>query len=300
LLSLAFMPTQAQVVPPGITASETEQLAENLYAFRWGPYRSIFLVTDAGVIATDPISTEGAKHYRAAIAEVTDQPVKYVVYSHAHWDHASGGKIFKDEGAEFVAQERCVSNMAESPNPDIVPPDITFEDAYSVELGKHSLDLYYFGPSHGTCLIVMIPRPYPMLYAVDIVTPHPGGRYMPWDPQVADFHFYNAVQYLTAMEQLARREQLETLIGAHLVPRPKGKGIFTGLASTGPISGIRERREFWEEIMAAVKTEMDAGTPSFMVSGRLDLTPFENIDGYRKRQAKQLIDRIAAYYAIGK
>jgi glyoxylase-like metal-dependent hydrolase (beta-lactamase superfamily II) len=136
LLSMVCGSAAAQMLPPGITQSETEQLAENLYAFRWGPYRSIFLVTDEGVIATDPISTEGAKHYRAAIATITDQPVKFVVYSHAHWDHAAGGGIFKDEGAQFVAQERCITNMAESPNPAIVPPDITFKDNYSVTLGN--------------------------------------------------------------------------------------------------------------------------------------------------------------------
>jgi len=301
LLFLVLQSASAQFVPPGIAPTELEQLADNLYTFRYGPYRSLFMVTDEGVIATDPVSPEAAVEYRAAIASITDQPVKYVVYSHAHWDHARGGQIFKDEGATFVAQERCVSNLHESPSPDIVPPDITFTDNYSVELGGTSLDLFYFGPSHGTCLIVMIPRPYKMIYTVDLVTPRPaGGGYLPWDPQVADFHFYNAVEYLQSVERLAEQEQLDTIIGAHLVPLPQGKGQFAPAPTTGPIIQIRERREFWEGLMDAVKTEMDSGTQSFMVSSRLDLSPWENIRGYNKRKFKQLVDRIAAYYAIGK
>ena len=92
-------------------------------------------------LTPSPISPEAAAKYREAIAAVTDQPVKYVVYSHAHWDHARGGQIFKDEGATFVAQERCVDNIAESPNPDIVPPDETFTDSYTVSLGDKALDL---------------------------------------------------------------------------------------------------------------------------------------------------------------
>lgn len=292
---------RAQFVPPGIPGTELEELAENLYTFRYGPYRSLFMVTEDGVIATDPISPEAAAEYREAIRSVTDQPVKFVVYSHAHWDHARGGQIFKDEGARFVAQERCVDNLRESPNADIIPPDITFADTYSVELGNQSLDLYYYGPSHGTCLIVMIPRPHKMIYTVDLVTPRPaGGGYLPWDPQVADFQFFNAVEYLRSVEELVAEEDIDTIIGAHLVPLPGGKGQFVAAPTTGPVVQITERRIFWEELMAAVKAEMDSGTESFMVSSRLDTTPWEGIRGYNKRKFKQLIDRIAAYYAIGK
>ena len=301
LLTVAAFPASGQFIPPGIPSTETVRIADGLYSFRWGAYRSLFMVTPEGVIATDPISPQAAGVYREAIASVTDQPVRYVVYSHSHWDHARGGQIFKDEGAKFVAQERCVSNMQESPDPDIVMPDVSFADSYSVELGGQSLDLYYFGPSHGTCLIVMIPRPHKMIYTVDLVTPRPaGGGYLPWDPQVADFHFHNAVEYLRKVEALAAEEELTTVIGAHLVPLPQGAGQFAAAAPTGPIATIRERREFWEGVMAAVKAEMDSGTESFMVSSRLDLSPWQNIRGFNKRKFKQLIDRIAAYYAIGR
>ena len=298
---LIWQTANAQFVPPGIAPTELEQLADDLYTFRYGPYRSLFMVTTEGVIATDPISPEAAVEYRAAIASVTDLPVKFVVYSHAHWDHARGGQIFKDEGATFVAQERCVQNFAESPNADIVPPDVTFTESHSVELGGTTLDLYYFGPSHGTCLIVMVPRPHKMIYTVDLVTPRPaGGGYLPWDPQVADFQFYNAVENLRAVEELAEREKLETIIGAHLVPLPQGKGQFGPAPTTGPIAQISERRQFWEALMSAVKTEMDSGTESFMVSSRMDLSPWADTRGFNKRKFKQLVDRVAAYYAIGK
>ena len=301
LLTVSANGAHAQFVPPGISTSETEKLADGLYTFRYGAYRSLFMVTNAGVIATDPISPEAAKEYRAAIKAITDLPVKYLVYSHAHWDHARGGQIFKDEGAQFIAQERCVPNMQASPNPDVILPDITFSNTYRVELGDAALDLYYFGPSHDTCLIVMIPRPHKMIYTVDIVTPRPaGGGYLPWDPQVADFHFYNAVEMLRAVEKLVADEEIEQVIGAHLVPLPQGKGKFSAAPATGPVVQIAERRQFWEQLMAAVKAEMDSGTESFMVANRLDPTPWEQLPGYNRNKFKQLVDRIAAYYAIGK
>ncbi|UCG73634.1 MAG: MBL fold metallo-hydrolase [Chromatiales bacterium] len=300
LLCLIAGSATAQLIPPGIPFSETEQLADGLYTFRYGPYRSLFMVTPKGVIVTDPQSPEAAAEYRKAISAVTELPVKFVVYSHAHWDHARGGQIFKDEGARFVAHKRCVQVWRESPNADVVPPDITFKNTYKVKLGGQSLDLHYFGPSHGTCLVVMIPRPHRMIYTVDLVTPRPaGGGYLPWDPQVADFHFYNAVESLKAIEGLAEREGLEQVIGAHLVPLP-GKGGFKAAPSMGPIIQIRERREFWEGLMQAVNAEMDNGTPSFLVSGRLDLSPWADIRGFQKRKFKILVDRVAAYYAIGR
>jgi len=300
LIMLASTPVQAQFVPPGISPTSLEQITDNVYAFRWGAYRSMFVVSSTGVIATDPLSVEAAAAYREAIRSVTDLPVTHVVYSHTHWDHAPGGQIFKDEGAEIVAQQGCLKNLEMSPHPDIVPPDVTFEQTYTVKSGDKQLDLYYFGPSHDTCLIVMVEPDSRLMYTVDILTPRPHGNYMPWDPQVADFHFYNAVDYLKQMETLAADENIEVVLGAHLVPTPKGKGQFGETPPTGPASSITDRREFWERVMGAVKAEMDSGTESFMVPNRVDLSQFEDIPGYRKNKMKELLARIAAYYAIGR
>ena len=69
---------------PGIELIETEDLGDGLYAFRYGPYRNIFLVTSQGVIATDPLDVKAVGPLREAIAQATDKPVKYVAYSHSH------------------------------------------------------------------------------------------------------------------------------------------------------------------------------------------------------------------------
>jgi len=290
-----------QFVPPGIEPTTTEQITDSVYAFRWGPYRSMFIVGDDGVIVTDPLSAEAAVAYRAAIREVTELPVKVVVYSHSHWDHAPGAQIFKDEGAVIVSQQVCVDNFIMSPHPDLVMPDETFDETYRVSVKGQDLDLYYFGPSHDTCLIVMVSPQNKLMYTVDILTPRPHGNYMPWDPQVADFHFYNAVEYLRQMEALAAEEDIQIVLGAHLVPVPSGeKGKFMAAGSTGPASSITDRREFWELVMGAVKAEMDKGTQSFLIPGRIDLKQFEDIPGYRKNNMKELLARIAAYYAIGR
>jgi glyoxylase-like metal-dependent hydrolase (beta-lactamase superfamily II) len=49
-----------------------------------------------------------AKPYIDAIQAVTKAPIKYVIYSHSHFDHIAGGKPFKELGAVFVAHRNRI------------------------------------------------------------------------------------------------------------------------------------------------------------------------------------------------
>ena len=63
---------------------------DNVYVFRYGNRQSMFIVTPAGVIATDPIAygfPETVPTYLKEIRKVTDRPIKYLIYSHHHFDH---------------------------------------------------------------------------------------------------------------------------------------------------------------------------------------------------------------------
>src|SRR5256885_6412774 len=82
---------------------------DNVYIFRYGGHQSMFIVTPAGVIATDPISERrpAAKAYIDEIHKITNAPIRYVIYSHSHFDHIAGGQPFKDLGAVFVAHRNA-------------------------------------------------------------------------------------------------------------------------------------------------------------------------------------------------
>ena len=83
---------------------------DNVYVFRYGNHQSMFVVTSAGVIATDPIGygrPQAVVTYVDEIKKVTSQPIKYLIYSHHHFDHIAGGKPFKDAGATVVAHKRA-------------------------------------------------------------------------------------------------------------------------------------------------------------------------------------------------
>ena len=82
-------PAPAAAAPP----TATTKVADNVYIFRYVNHQAMFIVTPAGVIATDPISLRRpAKPYIDAIQAVTKAPIKYVIYSHSHFDHTAGGQ----------------------------------------------------------------------------------------------------------------------------------------------------------------------------------------------------------------
>lgn len=88
----------AQTASPPLFATTKVEGTDNVYIFRYQGHQSMFVVTTAGVIATDPIGLrrpQAVTTYIDEIKKVTDQPVKYVIYSHAHYDHIAGGQPFK-------------------------------------------------------------------------------------------------------------------------------------------------------------------------------------------------------------
>jgi glyoxylase-like metal-dependent hydrolase (beta-lactamase superfamily II) len=111
------------------------KIGDGLYLFRWWVYRNIFIVTDDGVIVTDPMNPKAAKLLQSETRKITDKPVRYVLYSHNHHDHISGGTVFEEEGAQFVAHKNVLKQLADHPSPVIPEPEITFEESYTVELG---------------------------------------------------------------------------------------------------------------------------------------------------------------------
>jgi len=100
----------AQGAPPGSPGQEIIHLKGDLYRFRHIRHYGMFLHTPEGIILVDPTNSEVAAWLKAELARRFKVPVKYVIYSHAHNDHASGGEAFADTAA-FVAHENMAKNL---------------------------------------------------------------------------------------------------------------------------------------------------------------------------------------------
>jgi glyoxylase-like metal-dependent hydrolase (beta-lactamase superfamily II) len=162
LLALAVSGADAQTPVREIT-----KITGEIYRFRNDFHYSIFAVTPAGIIATDPINPDAAAWLKGELARRFNQPVKYLIYSHDHADHISGGQVFADS-AVVIAHENAKANILGEKRPTKVP-DITFTDRMTLELGGTAVELSYVGKNHSDSSIVMrFPRER-LLFAVDFI-----------------------------------------------------------------------------------------------------------------------------------
>lgn len=111
-LALAIFGSAA-AQPPGAPrgpAREIVPIKGDLYRARNGNWYAIFLVTPEGIILGDPLNSAFAEWLKGELDSRFRVPVRYVVYSHSHFDHAEGGRVFADT-ATFVAHENMARNL---------------------------------------------------------------------------------------------------------------------------------------------------------------------------------------------
>lgn len=143
------------------------KISGDLYRFQNNFHFSVFYVTSAGVIVTDPINADAARWLKAEIKKRFNQPIKYLVLSHDHSDHSSGGEVFADT-ATVIAHENARKTIIGEKRPTAVP-DLTFTDSMNIELGGKTMELIYVGKNHSDNTIVMRFPAERVLFAVDFI-----------------------------------------------------------------------------------------------------------------------------------
>ena len=218
-----------------------EHISGGLYKFTNKFHSSVFLVTDEGIIATDPINAEAARWLKAEMATRFGKPVKYVIYSHHHADHISGGEVFADT-AEIVAHASLADDLKkdEVPTP---PPTITFTDTKTITLGGQSVELIYLGAGHSDNMIAMKFPGEQALFIVDIVS----AQRLPYRTMGAGRDNLDGIlAQIRKAESITGYNKLITAHGAPyiLVAKP---------------AELRQMREYIEELRGKVQTAMAAG-----------------------------------------
>ena len=93
------------------------EIADGVYRATNNNHGTVFMVTDEGIVLADPINPGFSAWLRGELDSRFGVPVRYVLYSHHHWDHASGGGAFADT-AQFVGHANMLRHLA-------MPPDST-------------------------------------------------------------------------------------------------------------------------------------------------------------------------------
>ena len=157
--------------PPQIETKKVDG-TDNVYIFRNGNHQAMFIVTPEGVIATDPVAygrPQGGQQYVDEIRKITKAPIRYLIYSHHHFDHIAGGQAFKDAGATVIAHKRAKERLEQIKDPHTVIPDETVDDKRTITLGGTTLELSYHGLNHSDSTLVMRLPKERIIFIVDTI-----------------------------------------------------------------------------------------------------------------------------------
>ncbi len=262
-LALAAVPVLSLLMPATaervLAAEATTEVAEGIYTYAPGNgYISMFVVTGDGVIAIEPVNTQHATGMLEAIESVTDQPVRFLLHSHNHWDHSGGGQVFRDAGATILAHKEAYDWMNANPHAGMVLPDEGWSGARrDITLGDTTVELHYVGMSHGLGMTVFRVAEQNVAYVADLVTPN---RVL--FTIVPDF---NINEWKRAMAEIEALE-FDIVVFSHNETTE----------TIGSKADITVTREYIEDMQDAILAEFEKGTGMAQIPQAVKLPKYEN------------------------
>jgi glyoxylase-like metal-dependent hydrolase (beta-lactamase superfamily II) len=127
-----------------------QKLSDDLYVIALakgagGGNVAVYL-TDEGVILVDDMFDRDYDSIIGLVKSISDKPIKYVLNSHQHDDHAGGNAKMLGASAEVIAHKNVRSNMVRLNQPGL--PRVTFSDEMEIHLGGKEVITRHFGRGH--------------------------------------------------------------------------------------------------------------------------------------------------------
>jgi glyoxylase-like metal-dependent hydrolase (beta-lactamase superfamily II) len=134
-------------------AIQTVKLAEGVYVLMGGPAQGNILVSAGpdGIFLVDSMYAQMNQKIVAALAAISNQPVRYVVNTHLHGDHTAGNAAMAQRGAVIVSHENTRKRMAgqqTNPPPAAAVPTLTYHDSLTLHFNGEEIYIYHPDPAH--------------------------------------------------------------------------------------------------------------------------------------------------------
>lgn len=188
LLLLCAASATAQQPDTGKIEVRTQQLAPNLYVL-FGAGGNIALLTgeDGAVIVDDQFAAMAPK-IRAAIALLSDKPIRFVINTHWHPDHTGGNESFGRGGSVIVAHENTLRRLSSrqfidffkaetAPMAPAGLPVVTFADSVDLHLNGEDISVVHVANAHTDSDAVLYFRSSNVVHTGDVFTAAGFGGY---------------------------------------------------------------------------------------------------------------------------
>lgn len=233
-----------------------EKIKGDIYRFVDDRHRSVFLVTDEGILLVDTIDAKAATWLKAELQKRFAKPVKYVVYSHNHSDHVYGGEQFASANAIFISHELAAQDLKIT-KAETALPQITFSDRMNIQLGGHDIELRYHGPNDGRGSISVLFHQEKVVFVVDWIVL---GR-MPWQKLWS----YDIYGMLNSTDQVLNMD-FDTFIGGH--------------GTVGTKQDVMRYRNYLSDLLHYVADGIGAGKPLHQIQEEANFKQYQDLGSF--------------------
>lgn len=151
-------PALAQLSPATAQIRATE-ISNGIYIFMGAGGNIGVSVGDDGALIVDDQYAEMTPKIDAALAEITDQPMRYVLNTHWHWDHTGGNENYGKAGKTIIAHDNTYTRMSEEQfvaafnhtqpaSPEEALPVITFNDQATLRFNDLTIRMIHVPNAH--------------------------------------------------------------------------------------------------------------------------------------------------------
>jgi cyclase len=127
---------------------ETVKIADGVFVLMGGPAQGNILVSAGsdGILLVDTMYAPMHDKIMAALAKISDKPIRYVVNTHVHADHTAGNAAMAKLGAVIISHDNMLKRMPAQPAAGL--PVLTYTDSVTLHFNGEEIYIYHPAPAH--------------------------------------------------------------------------------------------------------------------------------------------------------
>jgi glyoxylase-like metal-dependent hydrolase (beta-lactamase superfamily II) len=248
----------------------------------FGGCNNIWVVFKDYVAVIDANFPKEAGDVIEAVKKTTDKPIRYVLDTHHHGDHAYGNAVWAKAGATILGQANCARLLKVSgpkqwadaaltrkdiATSELKAVDVPFDDQYVLDDGNRRVEFRYLGHAH---------------------TPGDAVAYLPKDKILCTgdacvngaFNFMGHSNSASWVRCLEKMEQFDVTLVCPGHGPPAGKDV------------LALQRRYFQDLRAAVQKGIDAGKSLAEITAGLDLAWYKEWTGKAAKANKDNVEHV--------